>query len=48
MEGIVDEVNKTFPPSKKISKVDIIDKRMPTSSTLKIKRFEVAKELDNE
>lgn len=48
MEEIVDEVNKTFPPSKKISKVDIIDKRMPTSSTLKIKRFEVAKELDNE
>ena len=42
IENIVEEVNKKLPSSKKISKVDITEERMPTSSTMKIKRFEVA------
>lgn len=48
IENIVEEVNKKLPNSKKISKVDITEERMPTSSTMKIKRFEVAKKQDEE
>lgn len=45
MEAIVNEVNKNLQSYKQITKVDLIYERMPISSTMKIKRFEVAKKL---
>lgn len=48
LEAIVTEVNKRLPGYKRITKVDVTDERMPTSSTMKIKRFEVTKKIDGE
>lgn len=45
---IVNDVNKRLQSYKKITRVDVVDERMPTSSTMKIKRFEVVKKLDKE
>ena len=47
LESIVEEVNKRLPSYKRITKVDVTDEKMPTSSTMKIKRFEVAKKIDD-
>lgn len=43
IDEIIEEVNRTFPPYKQITMVDLTDEKMPVSSTMKIKRFEVAK-----
>ncbi len=40
---IIDEVNKETLPYKRIEKIFITDEALPTTSTKKIKRFEVAK-----
>lgn len=46
MEKIVDSINKKLPIYKRITKVDVTDKKMPVSGTLKIKRFAVKEESD--
>jgi long-chain acyl-CoA synthetase len=43
MESIVEEVNKELKSYQKIEKVTIATEELPTTSTKKIKRFEVKK-----
>ena len=47
MNGIVEAVNKELQSYKKITKVTVVDKPMPMTSTKKIKRFEVRREYDD-
>ena len=46
ISGIVEEVNRDLQSYKKITLVTVTDELLPTTSTRKIKRFEVMKKFN--